>query len=88
MKIKFEFLTLVTFWNLLAVKQSLENYSNWIGFTNSFLKKILKSWKVDRAMRSDPTKPLESIFGSDIPLGQALDIDEVIKLTSGSLSKS
>ena len=39
-------------------------------------------------MRSDPTKPLESIFGSDIPLGQALDIDDVIKLTSGSLSKS
>ena len=49
---------------------------------------FLKSWEVDRAMRSDPTKPLESIFGSDIPLGQALDIDDVIKLTSGSLSKS
>ena len=49
---------------------------------------FLKSWIVDRAMRSDPTQPLESIFGSDIPFGQALDIDDVIKLTSGSLSKS
>ena len=42
---------------------------------------------VDRAMRSDPSQPLEELFGSEIPIGQALDIDDVIKLTSGSLSK-